>query len=190
VSEHSKGKEGIRLTLEASAKPVGPGTFEVMAITAGEGNGWVFPAEVLQASLPLWEAAGQGVRATLRAFGPGGPVLTALGEAILAGEDLGAGRIGFSADVLFAGKNRRVEKILKVFSVDLVYDPARGGAFLRQLNQIMANDQNGGYQMNEQVKDPTAVTAGGANTENVMDRSLKTTNSTRRLRTPGRWSRS
>jgi hypothetical protein len=62
-----------------------------------------------------------------------------------------------------------VEKILKVFSVDLVYDPARGGAFLRQLNQIMANDQNGGYQMNEQVKDPTAVTAGGANTENGQD---------------------
>jgi hypothetical protein len=197
VSEHIKEKEGIRLTLEASAKPVGPGTFEVMAITAGEGNGWVFPAGVLQASLPLWEgatcfidhdqrarsvrdvggvlqeavwdAAGQGVRATLRAFGPGGPVLTALGEAILAGEDLGTGRIGFSADVLFAGKNRRVEKILKVFSVDLVYDPARGGAFLRQLNQIMGIDQNGGYQMNEQVKEPAAVTAGGANTENGQD---------------------
>jgi hypothetical protein len=197
VSEFSKGKEGIRLTLEASAKAVGPGTFEVMAITAGEGNGWIFPAEVLQASLPLWEgatcfidhdqrarsvrdvggvlqeavwdAAGQGVRATLRAFGPAGPVLTALGEAILAGEDLGASRIGFSADVLFAGKNRRVEKILKVFSVDLVYDPARGGAFLRQLNQIMANDQNGGYQMNEQVKEPTAGKAGRENAGNGQD---------------------
>jgi hypothetical protein len=197
VSEFSKGKEGIRLTLEASAKAVGPGTFEVMAITAGEGNGWIFPAEVLQASLPLWEgatcfidhdqrarsvrdvggvlqeavwdAAGQGVRATLRAFGPAGPVLTALGEAILAGEDLGASRIGFSADVLFAGKNRRVEKILKVFSVDLVYDPARGGAFLRQLNQIMANDQNGGYQMNEQVKEPAVGKAGGANAGTGQD---------------------
>ncbi len=190
MSERGKGKEEIRLTLAASAKPISPGVFEVLAITAGEGNGWVFPAAVLQASLPLWEGATcfidhnrqarsvrdiggvlqgavwdeavQGVRATLRAFGPGGPVLAALGEEILTGgEEAGGGRVGFSADVLFAGRNRRVEKILKVFSVDLVYDPARGGAFLRQLNQLDNYQQNGGTQMNEQVKDPLAGQASG-----------------------------
>ncbi|MDY6874263.1 MAG: hypothetical protein SVR81_09910, partial [Chloroflexota bacterium] len=168
-----------RLVLEASARPVSPGRFEVLAITAGKGNGWHFPAAALQASLPLWEGvycfidhdrgarsvrdiggvlqdaawdeASQGIRATLAAFGPGGPVLMALGEQILAGEGHPAGKIGFSADVLFAGKNRIVEKVLKVFSVDLVYDPARGGAFLRALNQ--SDEQNGGLRMTEQLKD-------------------------------------
>jgi hypothetical protein len=180
-----------RLVLEASARPVSPGRFEVLAITAGEGNGWHFPAAALKASLPLWEGvycfidhdrgarsvrdiggvlqgaawdeASQGIRATLAAFGPGGPVLTALGEQILSGEGDPAGKIGFSADVLFAGKNRTVEKVLKVFSVDLVYDPARGGAFLRALNQ--SDEQNGGLRMTEQMKDkgtgtvPTGTTA-------------------------------
>ncbi len=175
-----------RLVLEAHARPVSPGRFEVLAITAGEGNGWHFPAAVLKASLPLWEGVycfidhdrgarsvrdiggvlqdaawdetSQGVRATLAAFGPGGPVLAALGEQILAGEGHPAGKIGFSADVLFAGKNRAVEKILKVFSVDLVYDPARGGAFLRALNQSEA--QNGGFQMAEQVNGKGTAPAG------------------------------
>ncbi len=110
-----------------------------------------------------WDEAQQGIRAILTAFGPGGPVLTELGEELLAGGETAAGRIGFSADVLFAGRNRRVEKILKVFSVDLVYDPARGGAFLRQLNQLNQQEQNGGTQMNEQVKDPTTGLPAGAN---------------------------
>ncbi len=181
------GTEEIRLALEASAKPLSPGKFEVLTITAGEGNGWTFPAGVLQASLPLWEGAfcfidhnrgarsvrdiggvlqgavwdeaAQGIRATLAAFGPGAAVLTALGEQILAGEDPPGGKVGFSADVLFAGRNRVVEKILKVFSVDLVYDPARGGAFLRQLNQ--SDDQIGGLQMAEQVKAPVPAAETG-----------------------------
>ncbi len=182
-----KGREEIRLALESSARPLSPGKFEVLAITAGEGNGWNFPAAVLQASLPLWEGAYcfidhdrqarsvrdiggvlqdaawdeavQGIRATLAAFGPGAPVLTALGEQILEGGEQPAGKIGFSADILFAGRNRRVEKVLKVFSVDLVYDPARGGAFLRQLNQ--SNDQNGGISMTDQVHEPLPGTEPG-----------------------------
>ena len=31
------------------------GEFEVLAITAGEGNGWQFSAEALRGSLPLWD---------------------------------------------------------------------------------------------------------------------------------------
>src|SRR6185369_3416082 len=29
--------------------------FEIVAITAGKGNGWTFSPEVLRASLPLWD---------------------------------------------------------------------------------------------------------------------------------------
>lgn len=157
-----------RLTLEAQAEPLSPGKFEVLAITAGEGNGWMFPAEILQASLPLWEgvmcfidhqrqarsvrdiggvlqnvvwdASVLGIRATLAALGPGGTLLTELGEQILAETGGDRQKIGFSADVLFAGKSGKVEKILKVFSVDLVYAPARGGVFVRQLNQLERKD--------------------------------------------------
>jgi hypothetical protein len=45
-------------------------------------------------------------------------------------------RIGFSADLIFQGRDRKVSKILKVNSVDLVYNPARGGKFIRSLNQL------------------------------------------------------
>jgi len=39
-----------------SGTPLAEGeAFQILAITAGEGNGWVFPADVLRASLPLWE---------------------------------------------------------------------------------------------------------------------------------------
>ncbi len=171
-----------RLSLEASGAALAPGKFEVLAITAGEGNGWHFPAAALKASLGLWEGvfcyidhdrrarsvrdisgvlrgpkwdeACQGIRAVLEAFGPGGPLLAALGEQVLAGEGDSKPKIGFSADVLFRGKNRTVEKILKVFSVDLVTDPARGGAFVRQLNQFQI--ENGGTIMTDQVQEPAA----------------------------------
>ena len=126
VAEH-------RLTLEASGQALASGKFEVLAITAGEGNGWQFPAEVLRASLalwdgvtcfidhdrkarsvrdiggvlesPVWDEAVQGIRATLTAAGPGGPVLTALGQEVLAGEAGSQPKVGFSADVLFYGKS-------------------------------------------------------------------------------------
>ena len=183
VAEH-------RLTLEASGQPLASGKFEVLAITAGEGNGWQFPAEVLRASLalwdgvtcfidhdrkarsvrdiggvlesPVWDEAVQGIRATLTAAGPGGSVLTALGQEVLAGEAGSQPKVGFSADVLFTGKTGRVARIIKVFSVDLVYEPARGGAFVRSLNQNQFLD--GGNQMTEQVQqNPPAATAPGNN---------------------------
>ena len=42
--------------------------------------------------------------------------------------------MGFSADVLFTAEGKQVERILKVFSLDVVIHPARGGAFVRLLN--------------------------------------------------------
>ncbi len=184
MTEQEKITEGVehRLSLEASGKPLSAGKFEVLAITAGEGNGWIFPAEVLQASLPLWEGVFcfidhdrtarsvrdiggvlreprwdeqvKGILATLEAFGPGGPVLTALGQQVLSKGDTEALKVGFSADVLFTGMDRTVDKILKVFSVDLVYSPARGGAFIRSLNQSQYVNRNGGTTMTDQLKNP------------------------------------
>ena len=43
-----------RRTFSAAARVNPAGDFEILAITAGSGNGWDFPPEVLQESLPLW----------------------------------------------------------------------------------------------------------------------------------------
>ena len=150
-----------RLRLEGSAQVVQPGKFEILAITAGKANGWQFDAGVLKRSLPLWDGvhcfvdhanaarsvrdiAGiicdpqwdegmQGIHAVLQAFGPAAELLSGVGREVLASP--AHSQVGFSADILFNGRARRVEEILKIFSVDLVYNPARGGVFLRTLNQ-------------------------------------------------------
>ena len=162
-----------QIKLNASGKVLEPGKFEVLCITAGNGNGWDFPADVLKASLALWEGAhcfidhawfsrslrdlaGQvldpvwdedanGIRATLKAFGPGGEVLTAFGREVT--QEDNPPKVGFSADVLFTANGKKVKQILRVQSVDLVYNPARGGAFLRALNQTIY--ANGGNTMPE-----------------------------------------
>lgn len=154
-----------RLALEVTS--AGGSGFEIMAITAGAANGWVFPAEVLRESLalwdgvncfvdhslkarsvrdiagvlrkPIWDETSQGVRAELSAFGPSSDLLKEIGRQVLEESDEAAVKVGFSADVLFQGKNGKVEKILKIYSVDLVYNPARGGIFLRALNQLGIN---------------------------------------------------
>ena len=159
-------KGSQRTRLQGSGVPNPQGEFEILAITAGTGNGWQFSAGALQASLPLWDGAQcfvdhawnghsvrdlagvcrspqwdesvQGVRLALRPLGPSAELLRELGRQVLAEED-GAGRVGFSADVLFTAQGRQVEQILRVFSLDLMIDPARGGAFLRALNQMQFN---------------------------------------------------
>ena len=150
-----------RLRLAASGAVTAAGEFEILAITAGEGNGWQFPADCLRASLPLWDgvetyvdhawlgrsvrdlagvcrqpewdAAVQGVRLRLSPVGPSAPLLTALARQVLAEGDARPA-VGFSADLVFTASGQQVEEILKVYSVDLVMDPARGGAFVRALN--------------------------------------------------------
>jgi hypothetical protein len=74
------------------------------------------------------------VRLELAAMGPAGKLVEELGRQILA-EKGPKPRVGFSADILFTAKGRDVVKILRVLSCDLVYNPARGGAFVRALNQ-------------------------------------------------------
>ncbi|MDY6846979.1 MAG: hypothetical protein SVP52_07575 [Chloroflexota bacterium] len=158
ITEHQ-----VRLT--ATGQPDTTGKFEILCITAGEGNGWEFTEEVLKSSLQLWDGvhcfidhawtsrsvrdlAGQiinpqwdqqskGIKATLKSFGPGGDLLTAFANEVL--EEEHPPRVGFSADILFKSSARKVKEILRVISLDLVYDPARGGAFLRALNQSIPN---------------------------------------------------
>jgi len=136
--------------------------FEILAITAGEGNGWKFSAETLQQSLslwdgaecfvdhswwghsikdlagvchsPQWDASAQGVKLTLRPVGPSAPLLVELGKQMLSEEK--NPKIGFSADLTFTSKGKEVQSILKIYSVDLVFNPARGGAFIRALNHV------------------------------------------------------
>jgi len=160
ITEHQ-----ARLTASGQANK--QGTFEILCITAGNGNGWEFPADVLEASLQLWEGAhcfidhawlsrsvrdlagqvtdpvwdadAQGVRATLKAFGPGGQLLTDFGQEVLTEKN--PPRVGFSADILFKATGTKVKEVLRVISLDLVCDPARGGAFLRALNQNNYNTE-------------------------------------------------
>ncbi len=171
--------ERVRLSAVGFVNPAG--RFEVDAITAGEGNGWHFSEECLKDSLPLWEGAAcfvdhagfwegpslkdlagvfesprwseesRGVRMVLKTMGPLGGLVEELGRQIL-GEEGARPNVGFSADISFQAKQREVTKILRVYSVDLVFNPARGGAFVRALNSvrggslIMADNQQQGVQ--------------------------------------------
>jgi hypothetical protein len=137
------------------------GNFEILAITAGMGNGKTYPAEVLRASLqlwdqvecfidhnlntrsvkdlagvlstPSWDEAAQGIRAVLSAVGPAAATLKELAQVILSEGAKPA--VGFSADFIIEFSGKTVTKIVKVLSVDLVVHPARGGQFVRALNQ-------------------------------------------------------
>lgn len=140
---------------------------EILAITAGSGNGWEFSAEALSTSLPLWDGvecfidhdwksrslrdlAGvcyrprwsepeQGIRLDIRPVGPAAGVLRQA-AAEMAANSKPSPHIGFSADLVFSAVGRRVTCIEKVLSVDLVVNPARGGVF------INAMPENGSQQ--------------------------------------------
>ena len=181
-----------RINLEEQRQPFpmdgtpdsGSGGFEILCITAGNGNGWEFPADVLRAAVPLFDgvqcfidhlpmdsvdghsvrdAAGmitepvfdesvQGIRAHLIPFGPSADLLRETCNEILNMDGMES-KIGFSADLGFNCEGNVVTEIVKIYSVDLVVDPARGGAVLRALNSLrrkheaarmrgqMANDQ-------------------------------------------------
>lgn len=103
-----------RARLAAAGQLTPAGKFEVLAITAGEGNGWQFGEEVLRESLPLWDGAecyvdhggwfgsrsvrdlggvfrnprwseeDRGVRLELLTMGPSGPLVAELGRQLLA----------------------------------------------------------------------------------------------------------
>ena len=165
----------VRLTLGAAA-PTASGEFEILAITAGEGNGWQFSADTLRESVnlwggiesfidhhwfghsvhdlagvchaPEWDEKSQGVKLRLKPIGPGAAILSELGKALLAEQSAPKPAVGFSADVVFTANGKKVDKILRVFSVDLVLDPARGGEFIRE---VYSKSKRG--QMSEEIRE-------------------------------------
>jgi hypothetical protein len=167
----SENEKRLRVDIDGDAvqavfsESEGAVRYDVVAITAGDGNGWQFSVNALRDSVSLWEGvetfidhggmwggrsvrdlAGvcteakfdedlNGIRVTLKPFGPSAKLLEAIGKDWLEMEGTKP-RIGFSADLLFSGQGKEVKQIVRVFSVDLVYKPARGGAFLRALNSL------------------------------------------------------
>jgi len=189
--DKNQHKDAQRCRLGLDVQALEPGRFEILTITAGEGNGWQFAAEVLEQSLPLWDgvtcfidhawgqhgrsvrdiagvvrkptwdASAQGIRAELHALGPAAELLKEIGSQILAGSgDGGSVRVGFSADIAFKGRDKKVEKIVHIYSVDLVFNPARGGAFLRALNQTQLPDQTQGDEIMQDMNEPGIVQEG------------------------------
>jgi hypothetical protein len=158
----------ITHTLQLQSTVKSNGEFEIFAITAGEGNGWNFTSDALRSSLPLWQniecfidhdwfsrslrdlaglchtptwdADSEGIQLQLKPIGPSSVLLSELGRQVLAEDP--PPNVGFSADVMFTAKGNDVETILRVNSLDLVFDPARGGAFKRALNSVYPTKEN------------------------------------------------
>lgn len=160
-------EQRVQLDAQASVLPSGEFEIACISVGEAKGHGWKFGRAALAASVPLWnnaecfvdhaalgaprsvrdlggvlfnpvfDAATESVHARLRASGPSGALVVALGREMLA-EGEHKPRVGFSADVLFTIEkdSKDVREILRVFSCDLVFDPARGGAFVRALNSV------------------------------------------------------
>ena len=145
------------------------GTYRILAINRGTGNGWKFSAEVLKNSLslwnglhcyvdhhqqmpsirnlagicyqPQWEDNQQGISLELQPMGPSSALLKEVADEVLQQADT-EHSIGFSADILFQADGRSVTRIVKVLSLDLVVNPARGGAFMEQLQNQEGNNMS------------------------------------------------
>lgn len=176
-----------RIELQATGQVNRAGRFEILAITAGEGNGWHFSAETLQESVPLWDGVEcfvdhaswfngrslrdlggvcrsarwspeyYGVMLDLETVGPSAGLVDELGRQLIAMES--PPKVGFSADLVFTAKGQEVQKILRIYELCLVFDPARGGAFVRALNSAQGNpgNQGGTRIMTESVNAAPAV---------------------------------
>ena len=162
------GPDDIREAFAVNGSVDSRGRFEIMAITSGNGNGWEFSESVLQDSMELWDGVecfvdhggffGErsvkdlggvcrsprwdpdelGVRLDLQTLGPSADLVTELGREMLEEEDPKP-KVGFSADIIFTAKGKEVTNILRVLDLSLVFNPARGGAFKRAMNQIQRN---------------------------------------------------
>lgn len=185
-----------RVILAGEGAPGADGLFDVALISAGESidGRFSFDRAVLSDSLPLWDRAEcfvdhdrgnhrsvrdlggvfhsprfdevtGAVMATLKVGGPAGPLVAALGREMLADGDVKP-RVGFSADVGITTDGKRVRRITKVFSVDLVFNPARGGAFVRALFSFEAAESREEIPMDVVKEAPVKAVAGDGG--NVM----------------------
>lgn len=109
---------------------------------------------------PVFDEALQGPRTRLKTVGPSGPLVAALGREMLQ-DGAPKPKIGFSADVIFTvDRDRKITRILRYISIDLVFDPARGGMFLRALNSAQsATLLKGESAMSDQPTPAPAPTA-------------------------------
>ena len=94
-------------------------------------------------SEPVFDEAAQGIKAKLTPFGPSAELLRKTCQEVLAQEGTDT-KIGFSADLGFNNEGSKVTEIVRIYSVDLVVDPARGGAVLRALNSLCRQKENAG----------------------------------------------
>jgi hypothetical protein len=168
IQEIVNDPESIRESFAVNGNVDSRGRFEIMAITSGNGNGWEFSETVLQDSMELWDGVecfvdhggffGErsvkdlggvcrdprwdpdelGVRLNLETMGPSGDLVNEMGREILEQEEPKP-KVGFSADIIFTAKGKEVTNILRVLDLSLVFNPARGGAFKRAMNQIQRN---------------------------------------------------
>lgn len=201
-----------RGTLTLQGTPVKSGeSFEILAITAGEGNGWVFSRETLMAATPLfnqvhcfidhedinnpaghsirdlagilnepvWDEASQGVRCHLKPLGPAADLLIELGKQTLSVEKVNP-NVGFSADLSFTHEGNKVLQILHIYSVDLVADPARGGAFTRVLNNVIKKSQTD--NLSNQISDNEPAVRTLMDTSNQVSELSQDAAKTRSLR--------
>ena len=91
-------------------------------------------------SEPVFDEAAQGIKARLTPFGPSSDLLRETCNEVLNMEGTDT-KIGFSADLGFNCEGNLVTEIVRIYSVDLVVDPARGGAVLRALNSIRQKNE-------------------------------------------------
>lgn len=170
----SSAPDAQRGHFPANGIPNSSGEFEIIAISAGEGNGWRFQEDVLRSALPLfdevqcfvdhlmpgkdarhsirdlagilheprWDENAKAVCCRLKPFGPGAELLAEIGTAVLADPTLRS-NVGFSADLGFNASGADVTELKKVYSVDLVVNPARGGAFKALLDQFSRHKETG-----------------------------------------------
>ncbi len=173
-------EELVSLALQTRQSPKG---IEVLAITAGIGNGWTFSEEVLLESLPLWEKVQcftdhtlgnhsvrdlggmvsepqwdeeqKGIKALLTPAGPAAQVIKDLAEAAIAFPEM---PLGLSADLFIQPDGRTVKKILKVRSLDAVHNPARGGKFVRVLQERVDQPPANNEKENQTMSNATERT--------------------------------
>ena len=145
------------------------GEYEIIAISAGKGNGWTFPTSTLKNAVQMWnripcyidheqtldkkrhsarDLAGlihtptwDETHQGIRAMlRPAGPSADDLRKLADAALENPDLPIGFSADIFIDTTNDKVVTAIKrVISTDAVLKPARGGKFLRVLQSIIGD---------------------------------------------------
>lgn len=197
MKERNKFEEQRQAFPMVGTPDAGSGGFEILCITAGEGNGWYFSPDVLRAAVPLFDGqqcfidhlpldtadghsvrdvaglitdpvfdeTAEGIRARLIPFGPSGDLLKEVCSQVLSMEGIET-KIGFSADLGFNSEGNTVTEIVRVFSVDLVVDPARGGVVLRALNSVREKRETDKKRSQMQLERNTGISAEHSGTGN------------------------